>query len=91
MREGNGDHRFSFDEERLVEFAFAQMGLRRIEARACVANERGTGALRKVGAVCEAVLHQSFERDGERLDQGLWTILREDWLFLKTVPRAGVH
>ena len=76
---------------RIVEFAFAQMGLRRIEARACVANERGTGALRKVGAVCEAVLHQSFERDGERLDQGLWTILREDWLFLKTVPRAGVH
>ena len=41
-----------------------------LEARACVANGRGNGALRKVGAVCEAVLHQSFERRGERLDQG---------------------
>jgi len=76
---------------RVVDFAFGQMGIRRLEARACVANERGAGALRKVGAVCEAVLHQSFEREGERLDQGLWTILREDWLFLTTVPRATVH
>ena len=74
-----------------VDFAFGLMGLRRLEARACVANERGAGALRKVGAVCEAVLHQSFEREGHRLDQGLWTILRDDWLFLTTVPRATVH
>jgi RimJ/RimL family protein N-acetyltransferase len=76
---------------RVVDFAFVQMGMRRLEARACVANGRGSGALRKVGAVCEAVLHKSFERRGERLDQGLWTILRDDWLFLTTVPRANVH
>jgi RimJ/RimL family protein N-acetyltransferase len=74
-----------------VDFAFGLMGLRRLEARACVANERGTAALRKVGAVREAVLHQSFERRGERLDQGLWTISRGDWLFLASVPRAMVH
>jgi ribosomal-protein-alanine N-acetyltransferase len=82
---------FMASARRVIEFAFAQMGLRRLEARACVANERGTAALRKLGAVHEAVLYQSFERDGERLDQGLWTILREDWLFLRSVPRAGVH
>jgi len=76
---------------RVVDFAFGQMGLRRLEARACVANGRGSGALRKVGARREAVLHQSFERYGERLDQGLWTILREDWLFLTTALRATVH
>ena len=76
---------------RIIDFTFQSMGMRRLEARACVANGRGSGALRKVGAVCEAVLHQSFERGNERLDQGLWTILREDWLFLTTVPRATVH
>ena len=76
---------------RVVDFAFVQMGMRRLEARACVANGRGSGALRKVGAVCEAVLHRSFERRGERLDQGLWTILRDDLLFLTTVPRTTVH
>jgi len=61
---------------RVVDFVFGEMGIRRLEARACVANGRGTGALRKMGAVREAVLHESFERHGERLDQGLWTIQR---------------
>jgi [ribosomal protein S5]-alanine N-acetyltransferase len=74
-----------------VDFAFGLMGLRRLEARACVVNERGTAALRKLGAVREAVLHQSFERRGERLDQGLWTISRNDWRFLTSVPHAMVH
>ena len=86
-----GTGMFMASARQVIEFAFAQMGLRRLEARACVANVRGTGALRKLGAVCEAVLHQSFERDGQYLDQGLWTILREDWLFLRSVTRAGVH
>ena len=27
----------------------------------------------------EAVLRQSFERHGERLDQSLWGLVREDW------------
>jgi ribosomal-protein-alanine N-acetyltransferase len=75
----------------ILDFAFEQMGLRRLEARACVANGRGTGALRKLGAVCEAVLHQSFERYGERLDQRLWTIQREDWRFLMAEPSDTVH
>ena len=65
--------------QRVVDFAFAEMGLHRLEARAAVQNGRGQGALAKLGAVREAVLRQSFERHGERLDQVLWGILREDW------------
>ncbi len=75
----------------VVDFAFGQMGMGRLEARACVANGRGTGALKKVGAVCERVLHQSFERHGVRLDQGLWAIMRERWLFLKMVVSSTLH
>ena len=42
-------------------------------------NGRGNGALRKIGATREGVLRKSFLRNGEYLDQSLWTILAEDW------------
>jgi ribosomal-protein-alanine N-acetyltransferase len=75
----------------VVDFAFTEMGVRRLEARACVANGRGSGALRKVGAVRERELHKSFERHGERLDQALWTIAQEDWWRAKAVWGGTVH
>lgn len=68
------------DGARLVlEFAFDVVGVHRLEARAAVANGRGNGALRKVGAVQEGVLRKSFLSNGEYLDQALWTILDSDW------------
>jgi RimJ/RimL family protein N-acetyltransferase len=75
----------------VVDFAFTAMGVRRLEARACVENGRGTGALRKVGAVQEGILRQSFERHGTRLDQALWTILRDDWWWTTLVTGGTVH
>src|SRR4051794_8254602 len=65
--------------ELLVKFAFDAVGVHRLEARAAVRNGRGNGALRKIGAVQEGVLRKSFLKDGEYLDQALWTILDEDW------------
>ena len=75
---------------RVVDFAFAHLGLARLVAHAAVPNGRGNGALRKLGAVCEAVLSQSFERHGERLDQALWT-LRPDLWWAHAGLRAVVH
>jgi RimJ/RimL family protein N-acetyltransferase len=66
--------------ELLVSFAFERVGVHRLEARAAVRNGRGNGALRKIGAVQEGLLRKSFLRNGEYLDQTLWTILDEDWL-----------
>jgi len=63
----------------VVDFAFDAIGVHRLEARASVANGRGNGALRKIGAVMEGVLRRSFLRDGEYHDQTLWTILRDEW------------
>ena len=65
--------------ELVVNFAFETIGVHRLEARAAVKNGRGNGALRKLGAVQEGVLRKSFLRNGEYLDQMLWTILDEDW------------
>jgi ribosomal-protein-alanine N-acetyltransferase len=65
--------------ELLVRFAFETVGVHRLEARAAVRNGRGNGALKKIGAVQEGLLRKSFLKDGEYLDQALWTILQEDW------------
>jgi ribosomal-protein-alanine N-acetyltransferase len=62
-----------------IEFAFDTLGTQRLEARASLANERGNAALRKLGASREAILRKSFLRRGEHHDQGLWTILADEW------------
>jgi ribosomal-protein-alanine N-acetyltransferase len=77
----------------VLEFAFETLGVRRLEARAAVKNGRGHGALLKMGAVQECLLRQTFLKDGQRLDQGLFTILAKDWRLAPTreVSRARVH
>jgi RimJ/RimL family protein N-acetyltransferase len=64
--------------ELMLDFAFETVGVHRLEARAAVRNGRGNGALRKMGAVQEGRLRKSFLKNGEYLDQTLWTILDED-------------
>jgi len=68
----------------VLDFVFQVIGTHRVEARAAVKNGRGNGALRKIGAVQEGVLRRSFLRNGEYLDQALWTILADEWYQAKT-------
>ena len=78
--------------ELMVHFAFETVGVHRLEARAAVRNGRGNGALRKMGAVQEGVLRKAFLKDGEYLDQVLWTILDEDWHATRKWERSvSVH
>ena len=74
----------------VVNFAIETLGVKRLEARAAVANGRGNGALRKLGAVQEGVLRRSFYRNGRHLDQMLWSILSEEWRQAKAVWGNGV-
>jgi len=77
----------------VVSFAFDTLRTHRLEARAAVQNGRGNGALRKVGAIQEGILRRSFLRNGDYLDQILWTILDEDWNRARdvTAPHERVH
>jgi RimJ/RimL family protein N-acetyltransferase len=76
----------------VVNFAIEILGVQRLEARAAVANGRGNGALRKLGAVQEGVLRRSFYRNGRHLDQMLWSILGEEWRQTKAVwGAAAIH
>ena len=74
----------------VLDFAFDVVGVHRLEARAAVRNGRGNGALRKVGASCEGVMRKSFLRNGEFLDQNLWSILAEDWKMLRRAKESTI-
>lgn len=77
---------------RVIDFVFVHLGVLRLEARAMPQNGRGNGALRKVGAVRETLLRGSFVRLGERLDQALWIMTRQDWwAALRDKWRETVH
>ena len=76
----------------ILNFAVDVLGTQRLEARAAVANGRGNGALRKIGAVQEGVLRRSFLRHGQYHDQVLWSVLAEDWRLQRIGQQpAAVH
>jgi RimJ/RimL family protein N-acetyltransferase len=86
-----GSGAFQEGAELMINFAFDVVGVHRLEARAAVKNGRGNGALRKVGAVQEGVLRKSFLKNGEYLDQVLWTILEEEWRQAKVIWGGRIH
>jgi RimJ/RimL family protein N-acetyltransferase len=75
----------------VVDFGVDVLGVERLEARASVANGRGNGALRKIGAVQEGVLRRSFLRHGHYHDQVMWSILAEDWRLQRISAETGVN
>jgi RimJ/RimL family protein N-acetyltransferase len=75
----------------ILDFGVDVVGVQRFEARAAVANGRGNGALRKLGAVQEGVLRRSFLRYGQQHDQVLWSILAEDWRMQRSETQAAVN
>ena len=75
----------------VVDFGVDVLGVERLEARASVANGRGNGALRKIGAVQEGVLRRSFLRHGHYHDQLMWSILAEDWRMQRISIETGIN
>jgi RimJ/RimL family protein N-acetyltransferase len=58
----------------VLEFAERTLHVYRIEARVAVDNARSNSALRRLGAIHEGVLRGAFLRNGQPVDQNLWTI-----------------
>jgi RimJ/RimL family protein N-acetyltransferase len=63
----------------VLQLTFETLRVHRLEARCSVQNGRGSGALRKIGAVQEGVLRRSFVKDGTWHDQLLYSIIDTDW------------
>jgi RimJ/RimL family protein N-acetyltransferase len=75
----------------VIEYTFDVLGARRLEARAAVCNGRGHGALKKLGAVQEALLREAVEQDDGPADQVLWALLADDWRALGPARKLRVH
>jgi ribosomal-protein-alanine N-acetyltransferase len=63
----------------LLDYAFGELGLHRIEARIPSPNARSRRAFEKLGAVCEGTLRESFLKHGQYHDTHLYAILSSDW------------
>ncbi len=74
----------------VVDFAFRDARMHRLEARSSVSNARGNRVLQKLGAVPEGVLRESFANSEVRTDQILWAIVADDWLAARPEPAPRV-
>ena len=69
-----GSGHFMNGAEAVLDFAFSEVGVDQLGARAAVLNGRGNGALRKLGAYCEGIVPHGLLRNGRYLDQYYWSI-----------------
>jgi len=86
-----GTGMFQASARAVLAFAFTTLPVGRIEARVVTENRRGLGALTKLGATCEAVMRQSFRRGTAWMDQTLWSIVRDTWMFANATCDGRVH
>ena len=63
----------------LFEFAFATLGVCRLEGRAVDGHERAHAVLRKLGATAEGRLREGFRSNGVVRDYVMWSILASEW------------
>lgn len=64
----------------LLNFAFADLGMERVEFRADNNNERSKAAMKSIGCTVEGVLRShSLKRDGTRRDSIVLSILKSEW------------
>lgn len=64
----------------LLQFAFGQMQMARVEFRADALNERSIAAMKSIGCTVEGILRSNGLRpDGSRRDSMVLSILKEEW------------
>ena len=64
----------------LLEFAFDELGMERVEFRADINNERSIAAMKSIGCVVEGVLRaNTIKADGTRRDSIVLSILKKEW------------
>jgi ribosomal-protein-alanine N-acetyltransferase len=63
----------------LLEFAFEQGNVYRIETGALVENAASIAVMKKCGLVCEGVLKDYAWHDGEHKDRAIYRMLRSEW------------
>lgn len=73
----------------LIDFAFEELGVRRLEARAAALNNRGNSALQNMGAVPEGILRNALVCDEGCVDQVLYSIHASEWQLRRDYTYRG--
>ncbi|MGN0521690.1 MAG: GNAT family N-acetyltransferase [Eubacterium sp.] len=78
INQGRGIGTFAVKE--ILNHAFNNMNLRRIELTALSSNERACHLYEKIGFTCEGVKRKAKYKNGEFVDMRLYSILREEYI-----------
>jgi ribosomal-protein-serine acetyltransferase len=65
--------------EEMVDWAFAERGLRRLEWRCAPGNEPSRAIARRLGFTHEGTLRQVFKVRADYHDLEVWSLLRDEW------------
>ncbi|MGW8776764.1 GNAT family N-acetyltransferase [Streptomyces sp. NPDC055796] len=63
----------------LIDWAFRERGMHRVEWRASAANARSLAAAERLGMTREGVLRESHPHRGVRQDTEIWAVLAHEW------------
>ncbi|MCN9240263.1 GNAT family N-acetyltransferase [Streptomyces sp. RY43-2] len=63
----------------LIDWAFDERGMHRVEWQASPANEPSVNVARRLGMTREGVLRESFPHRGVRHDMEVWSVLAPEW------------
>lgn len=63
----------------LIDWAFGERGMHRVEWHASSANTPSVNAARRLGMTREGVLRESFPYRGVRQDMEVWAVLAPEW------------
>ncbi len=70
----------------MVRYGFEELNLNRVALRVFAHNFRAIGCYQKAGFVHEGCLRQAVFRNGQFVDEYIFSILREDWLAGRSGP-----
>ncbi|MFI8103045.1 GNAT family N-acetyltransferase [Streptomyces sp. NPDC086023] len=63
----------------LIDWAFRERGMHRVEWWATSCNERSIAAARRLGMTRDGVLREWYPYRGTRHDEEIWSVLARDW------------
>ncbi|MGW1695123.1 GNAT family N-acetyltransferase [Streptomyces sp. NPDC002399] len=72
----------------LIDWAFHERGMSRVEWWAAAGNTRSIETARRLGMTRDGVLRQRYPYRGERHDKEIWSLLRDEW---NSPPASVTH
>ncbi|MFG2680179.1 GNAT family N-acetyltransferase [Streptomyces sp. NPDC048392] len=75
----------------LIDWAFDERGMHRVEWHASSANTPSVNAARRLGMMREGVLRESFPHRGTRQDMEVWAVLAPEWREAREAHARAAH